>query len=132
MNRIWHLPKPGSYKSKLFKLTGPIFIENLLIMLLGVVDTFMLSNYAEFLNLDVDSLLGRFADALQARRIELQPASQPRASRPVSSRPIQPEEATAAKPAADGKTGSRVPTAGIPLPRLETPDLMIVGTLNVL
>ena len=36
MNRIWHLPKPGSYKSKLFKLTGPIFIENLLIMLLGV------------------------------------------------------------------------------------------------
>ena len=47
MNRIWHLPKPGSYKSKLFKLTGPIFIENLLIMLLGVVDTFMLSNYAD-------------------------------------------------------------------------------------
>ncbi len=92
----------------------------------------MLSNYAEFLNLDVDSLLGRFADALQARRIELQPASQPRASRPVSSRPIQPEEATAAKPAADGKTGSRVPTAGIPLPRLVTPDLMIVGTLIVL
>ena len=44
MNRIWHLPKPGSYKSKLFKLTGPIFIENLLIMLLGVVDTLMLSN----------------------------------------------------------------------------------------
>ncbi|MFV0272411.1 MAG: hypothetical protein ACK5HZ_12220 [Macellibacteroides fermentans] len=47
MNRIWHLPKPGSYKSKLFKLTGPIFIENLLIMLLGVVDTLMLSNYAD-------------------------------------------------------------------------------------
>jgi len=26
MNRIWHLPNPGSYKSKLFKLSGPIFI----------------------------------------------------------------------------------------------------------
>ncbi|MRR52342.1 MAG: hypothetical protein EG825_15775, partial [Rhodocyclaceae bacterium] len=49
----------------------------------------MLSNYAEFLNLDVEALLGRFADALQARRIELQPAAQQRASRPVASRPLQ-------------------------------------------
>lgn len=35
------------YKSKLLKLTGPIFAENLLIMLLGVVDTVMLSRYAD-------------------------------------------------------------------------------------
>ena len=92
----------------------------------------MLSNYAEFLNLDVDSLLGRFADALQARRIELQPAAQPRASRPISSRPIKPEEAAAAATASDGKTGARTPTGSIPLPRLVTPDLLIVGTLIVL
>ena len=92
----------------------------------------MLSNYAEFLNLDVDSLLGKFADALQARRIELQPAAQPRASRPISSRPIQSEEAPAGSPASDGKTGARAPAGSIPLPRLVTPDLLIVGTLIVL
>ena len=92
----------------------------------------MLSNYAEFLNLDVDSLLEKFADALQARRIELQPAAQPRASRPISSRPIQSEEAPAGSPASDGKTGARAPAGSIPLPRLVTPDLLIVGTLIVL
>ncbi|NMB68533.1 MAG: DUF4115 domain-containing protein [Chloroflexi bacterium] len=88
----------------------------------------MLSNYAEFLNLDVDSLLGKFADALQARRIELQPA----ASRPISSRPVQPEDGPAGSPARAGKTGARAPAGSIPLPRLVTPDLLIVGTLIVL
>ena len=47
MNVSRFFPKGGGYKSRLFKLTGPIFIENLLIMLLGVVDTLMLSRYAD-------------------------------------------------------------------------------------
>jgi cytoskeleton protein RodZ len=33
----------------------------------------MISNYAEFLNLDSDTLLSRFADALQLKRLELLP-----------------------------------------------------------
>ena len=32
---------------QLFHLTGPIFVETLLIMLLGAMDTFMLSNYSD-------------------------------------------------------------------------------------
>ena len=47
MNVSRFFPKGGGYKSRLFKLTGPIFIENLLIMLLGVVDTLMLSRYSD-------------------------------------------------------------------------------------
>lgn len=35
----------------------------------------MLSNYASFLDVDAESILLRFADALQARRIERQPAT---------------------------------------------------------
>jgi len=38
----------------------------------------MLSNYASFLDLDVDALLLRFADALQARRLERYPAKSAR------------------------------------------------------
>ncbi len=36
-----------SLRVRLFKLTGPIFIETLLIMLLGAMDTFMLSRYSD-------------------------------------------------------------------------------------
>lgn len=36
-----------SYKKKLLRLSWPIFIENLLFMLLGTVDTFMLSKYSD-------------------------------------------------------------------------------------
>ena len=42
----------------------------------------MLSNYASFLDVDPDVLLLRFADALQARRLERQPASASRSSMP--------------------------------------------------
>ncbi len=92
----------------------------------------MLSNYAEFLNLDVDSLLGRFADALQARRLELQPASERRASRPIPSRPAQPAEETPTGVTGGGSPAAAAPSRSIPLPRLITPDLMIVGSLIVL
>jgi len=33
-------------RGQLFRLTGPIFVETLLIMLLGAMDTFMLSHYS--------------------------------------------------------------------------------------
>jgi cytoskeleton protein RodZ len=42
----------------------------------------MLSNYASFLNMDSDALLLRFADALQARRIERQPATPVKSTMP--------------------------------------------------
>jgi len=42
----------------------------------------MLNNYARFLNLDADSLLNRFADALQARRLELNPGALPSTPNP--------------------------------------------------
>ncbi|HWQ04702.1 MAG TPA: RodZ domain-containing protein [Longilinea sp.] len=92
----------------------------------------MLSNYAEFLNLDVDALLGRFADALQARRIELQPASQSRASRPVASQP----RPFAGNQAASGTTPLS-PSAQSPVTRLEslarflTPDLVVISSLII-
>ena len=34
-------------RGQLFRLTGPIFVETLLIMLLGAMDTFMLSHYSD-------------------------------------------------------------------------------------
>jgi len=92
----------------------------------------MLSNYAEFLNLDVDALLGRFADALQARRIELHPASQPRASRPVASQP----QPFAGNQSATGPLLSSPPAQG-PATRLEsiarflTPDLLVISSLII-
>jgi cytoskeletal protein RodZ len=92
----------------------------------------MLSNYAEFLNLDVDNLLGWFADALQARRIELQPASQPRASRPVASRP----QSFTGNQASTGSMLSSSPAQG-PATRLEslarflTPDLLVISSLII-
>ncbi|WP_455627919.1 MATE family efflux transporter [Parabacteroides chinchillae] len=39
--------RPEGLKGKLFKLTGPIFLETLLILTLGVVDTLMLSQYSD-------------------------------------------------------------------------------------
>lgn len=38
---------PNGLKGKLWKLTGPIFLEILLMMTLGVVDTLMLSHYSD-------------------------------------------------------------------------------------
>lgn len=39
--------QPRGVKGKLFKLTGPIFLETLLMLTLGVVDTFMLSHHSD-------------------------------------------------------------------------------------
>ncbi len=72
----------------------------------------MLANYAEFLDLDVDAILTRFADALQTRRLEIVAANEP--------------EKDDEKKAAAQKAhypGWR---------RFLTPDLMIGGTLFVL
>lgn len=45
VRRLFRQPK--GLRGKLFRLTGPIFIETLLILTLGVVDTFMLSQYSD-------------------------------------------------------------------------------------
>lgn len=73
----------------------------------------MLSNYAHFLELDVDALLLRFADALQQRRTEnMPPAPEPgllarrRAAQPVNA-------------------------SGGSLRRLFTPDLLIGGVIII-
>jgi cytoskeletal protein RodZ len=42
----------------------------------------MLSNYASFLNMDTEAMLLRFADALQARRLERQPAAPAKSATP--------------------------------------------------
>lgn len=39
--------QPRGLKGKLFKLTGPIFLETLLMLTLGVVDTLMLSHHSD-------------------------------------------------------------------------------------
>lgn len=49
----------------------------------------MLSNYAAFLNLDEDTILLRFADGLQARRIERLPISQPQGLLNTKKRPAR-------------------------------------------
>ncbi len=72
----------------------------------------MLANYAEFLDLDVDAFLIRFADALQTRRLEILAAS---------------------KPEKDGEKKAPTQTARYPgWRRFLTPDLMIGGTLFIL
>jgi len=38
---------PDGLRGKLFKLVGPIFLETLLVLLLGIVDTLMLGNYSD-------------------------------------------------------------------------------------
>ncbi len=47
MNAERLIQRPKGLKGKLFKLTGPIFIETLLMLTLGVVDTLMLSQYSD-------------------------------------------------------------------------------------
>lgn len=39
--------RPGGLRGKLYKLVGPIFVETLLMLTLGVVDTLMLSHYSD-------------------------------------------------------------------------------------
>ena len=81
----------------------------------------MISNYAEFLNLDSDALLSRFADALQLKRLELLP----------------PQEKSE-KPAGDGseetnflqKVSASAPVQSVS--RFLTPDLLIGGSLALL
>lgn len=41
------MKNPDGLRGKLFKLVGPIFLETLLVLLLGVVDTLMLGNYSD-------------------------------------------------------------------------------------
>lgn len=45
IHRLFRRPK--GLKGKLFKLTGPIFLETLLVLTLGVVDTLMLSQHSD-------------------------------------------------------------------------------------
>lgn len=45
--KIRRLHYPNGLRGKLLKLTGPIFLETLLILTLGVVDTLMLSHYSD-------------------------------------------------------------------------------------
>jgi cytoskeletal protein RodZ len=74
----------------------------------------MLSNYAHFLNLDVNTLLLRFADGLQARRVERLPAGGPA--------PSTPRKRASAQPAKEAPRG---------LARYLTFDLLAVGGLIV-
>jgi len=72
----------------------------------------MLANYAGFLDLDVDAVLTRFADALQVRRLELMQPAKKEKGRSVKA------------------SGQKV---GLPAwRRLLTPDLMIGGALFIL
>ena len=45
MYRLFRAPR--GLRGKLFKLTGPIFLETLLMLTLGVVDTLMLSHHSD-------------------------------------------------------------------------------------
>lgn len=73
----------------------------------------MLGNYAHFLELDVDALLLRFADALQQRRTEMMPPP-PEPGLISKRRPAQPASANAAT-----------------WRRLFTPDLFIGGVIII-
>lgn len=81
----------------------------------------MISNYAEFLNLDSDALLSRFADALQLKRLELLP-------------PPPPGE----KPSSDSTPKATLLQKVTQFPayqsisRILTPDLLIGGSLALL
>jgi len=81
----------------------------------------MISNYAEFLNLDSDALLIRFADALQIKRLELLPAASPGEKPSESSTP---------------ETSLLLKVAQFPpfrsISRFLTPDLLIGGSLALL
>lgn len=47
MRTVHFFRRPGGLRGKLFKLTGPIFLETLLMLTLGVVDTLMLSHHSD-------------------------------------------------------------------------------------
>ena len=81
----------------------------------------MISNYAEFLNLDSDALLSRFADALQLKRLELLPPPLPGEKPPGDSAP----QATLFQKV------SQFP-AYQSISRILTPDLLIGGSLALL
>jgi cytoskeleton protein RodZ len=81
----------------------------------------MISNYAEFLNLDSDALLSRFADALQLKRLELLPPTPSGEKPPGDSAP----QATLLQKV------SRFP-AYQSISHVLTPDLLIGGSLALL
>lgn len=81
----------------------------------------MISNYAEFLNLDSDALLSRFADALQLKRLELLPPTPPGEKPPGDST----SQATLLQKV------SQFP-AYQSISRVLTPDLLIGGSLALL
>ena len=73
----------------------------------------MLSNYAEFMNMDTDTLLLLFADALQSRRIERTQAE------------------TTKSPPAESKS-KKPPSRQAAWRRMLTPDLLMGGSLFIL
>ena len=79
----------------------------------------MLNNYARFLNLDADSLLNRFADALQSRRLELNPGAS--RSTPNPNQRL------------DGLEGAPGRVASYPvLRRFLSMDLLVVSTMIII
>ncbi len=81
----------------------------------------MISNYSEFLNLDSDALLSRFADALQLKRLEMIPPS------PAQEKT---EEQASSKTNLVQKVSQSQPVQTIS--RILTPDLLIGGSLALL
>jgi cytoskeleton protein RodZ len=80
----------------------------------------MISNYSEFLNLDSDAVLSRFADALQLKRLELMPQAE---------KPEKNEGATSSVSLLQKVTQSPPAQA---VSRVLTPDLLIGGSLALL
>jgi cytoskeleton protein RodZ len=84
----------------------------------------MISNYSEFLNLDTETLLSRFADALQLKRLEKLPLSSP-----------DDEEKKKDGRNRSWETSLEAVSKVIPvqtIKRLMTPDLLIGGGLIIL
>jgi cytoskeleton protein RodZ len=81
----------------------------------------MISNYAEFLDLDSDALLSRFADALQLKRLELLPPP-PQGEKPSGDSTPQP---TLLQKVSDFPAFKSIS-------RILTPDLLIGGSLALL
>ncbi len=81
----------------------------------------MISNYSEFLNLDSDAILTRFADALQLKRLEMLP--------PDANQEKSGEEVTSKTPFLEKVTKSPQVQK---LSHVLTPDLLIGGGLALL
>ena len=81
----------------------------------------MISNYSEFLNLDSDALLSRFADALQLKRLEMMPPS------PAQEKT---DEQASTKTNLVQKVTHSQPVQAVT--RILTPDLLIGGSLAFL